>query len=330
MHRPRDGNSYNHRAGLGVLQSTMRATSDVDGDLIPVAGTWDERVQLNPLFWMAEHARDRDSLLASGVRDFATIVAGLDSSWLRTANALEVGCGIGRLLRAAMDSVRTITGTDSSIQALAYAKSIFKGRDTPRLVPCSGMDLCQVKGEFDFIFSFATLGHLTPHTFVRYVQDIRARICAGGIARLQVYLGSEVLFAQDDTFSIRSYEETRFRELCKTIGFSVVAIEGVPLPFDGVDYAHDRCPMIADLRPLSLQQISPADGVAILCTGCEPLQMEVGSHNEYGVVITRANELIRHGELEEARRFIRFALTHYKAADVETKRALDMLNSTLD
>jgi hypothetical protein len=87
--------------------------------------------------------------------------------------------------------------------------------------------------------------------------------------------------------------------------------------------------MIVGLRPISFQTTSIAEAEGILCSGREPPHTEIGSRDEYGVVITRANELIRSGDLEEARQFIKFALTHYKAADESTVQALDTLNATL-
>lgn len=292
---------------------------------IGAGSAWDRRQQLDPTFWMAEDIATHRELWASGERDFTTVSDGLSDEWLNGASALEIGCGTGRLLRAATCKVRSLTGVDVSAGVIAEARTQLEEQSGIRFAQCNGNDLSVLNENFDFIYSFAALPHLTPALFAVYLLEVKRLLNTHGVARLQVYLGKEVLFSCQDTFSLRSYERVRLESACKAAGFEFQNVLPVVLPYDGVDTEGERIPVIISLGQSAAEPSNLGTVLATLVSRNEPDGIGDGSRDEYRFLITHANMLIRECKLSEAEKFIAFAVESYQQVDEETKLALELL-----
>lgn len=289
--------------------------------------SWNSRVKLDPLFWMTQYLDTEDTFWESGERDWRITAEGLSVDWLSSARTLDVGCGIGRLLKTAASVVSSVTGFDISSECIRIAKKHFQDAPNVDFVLGDGIKLSGFVGTYDLVYSFAALPHLTPETFAQYLLDIRAITHCNSRVRLQLYLGEEVLFSRDDTFSLRSYRQEKFVEACNLAGFEVEWISKIALPFEAADNDRGRIPMIVALRPISLNIFRRAEVIAKLCHGREPDGRGEGSLDEYRYLVTYANALIRKNNLQAAEKVIEFAIQSYKNVDFETKQALERIRA---
>ena len=60
---------------------------------------WDRRVEHDYRFWIANEISSQSLIWEEGERDFSQIISGIDLN--HRDLALEIGCGVGRMLPAA-------------------------------------------------------------------------------------------------------------------------------------------------------------------------------------------------------------------------------------
>lgn len=285
--------------------------------------TWDDRVALDPIYWIAAEVFTEDELIASGERDFLELFPEQPES---TGTALEIGCGVGRLLLPASRVFAQLYGVDVSPQALANAERLLQGRERVTLsVASSGAELPDIT--VDIVYSFATLPHLTPRVFLDYLDAMFARLQVGGVATVQIYTGNEVLFHETDTYSIRSYDASRLRATLELIGFSDITIRPLKLPYDGIDHERGREPVVVEMHKSVTRD--PSDILSLYEVLCSRREEATGvpSEDEYRVCMTRANMLLREKRLSEAEKFLsRAVLLKNNDADVA---ALTLVRASL-
>jgi SAM-dependent methyltransferase len=103
------------------------------------------------------------------------------------ARALDLGCGIGRVMRPLAAHCREITGVDISTEMLAQASDYLHGAPNARLVRTDGRSLPGVAdGSIDFLYSLLCFIHVDKRTAFRYFQEIRRVLAPGGRAFLQL------------------------------------------------------------------------------------------------------------------------------------------------
>ncbi|MCC6952510.1 MAG: hypothetical protein IT290_00180, partial [Deltaproteobacteria bacterium] len=99
------------------------SSSDLSPDALAarMRHEWDRRISHDYRYWMADGVRDDAAMWAVGERDFKIIFGSKDAQWAKNATALEIGCGVGRLLRPASAAFKRIIGADVSTEAIALA-----------------------------------------------------------------------------------------------------------------------------------------------------------------------------------------------------------------
>jgi ubiquinone/menaquinone biosynthesis C-methylase UbiE len=129
---------------------------------------------------------DAEEFLATGRKDVAATM-----TWLRSLglprhwrNALDFGCGAGRLSQALTAHADTVTGVDVSAPMLDVARKLDPdGRC--RFILNRQPDLSVFNdGEFDLIYSDLVLQHLPRNLIERYLAEFVRVLEPGGIAVL--------------------------------------------------------------------------------------------------------------------------------------------------
>jgi len=149
---------------------------------------WDARAELNAAFFVDFGAwRDEPTIEAAGRRDCAYLRAGLaDTEWSRLT-VLEIGCGIGRVLRPLAAACAHAVGVDVSRRMLAIARR--------RLLPASNVDLAVVagtgqlpfvSGAFDVVLSCYVFEHVPSWVTWSYLREARRVLRPGGHLRFQM------------------------------------------------------------------------------------------------------------------------------------------------
>lgn len=101
--------------------------------------------------------------------------------------ALDVGCGVGRLLLPMARRATEAVGVDiaPAMLELTAREARRQGLNNVRLFP-SDDTLSQVSGEFDLVNTYIVLQHIPPERGYRLIAAMLARMAIGGIGSIQM------------------------------------------------------------------------------------------------------------------------------------------------
>lgn len=190
---------------------------------------WDLRARENAPFYVCTTAADSAAAFdASGERDLeAHVLDGLDVSpqW----RALEIGCGVGRLVRPLARRIARVVGVDLSDAMLARARDYCGGLPNVELVRTDGgLDSLPDAG-FDFVFSHIVFQHLPRKAYAeRYFREAFRVLAPRGIFRVQVDGRSRQFFRRwiADSWSGVVFSAPELRRRLERAGFRVDEIRG--------------------------------------------------------------------------------------------------------
>ncbi len=108
----------------------------------------------------------------------------VQSDW----SCLEIGCGIGRLLKPMADRCREVVGVDISEKMVDYCADYLAETPNTRVHLNDGSSLPMVENDsVDFVFSHLAFQHLTRYEIVEsYLREIARVLKRGGYLRVQV------------------------------------------------------------------------------------------------------------------------------------------------
>lgn len=145
----------------------------------------------------AEHTTDWDSdwhaIAESGAKDIARVVGRFRHG--EDMDALEIGCGVGRLTVNLAPLFRTLVAVDIAPDVVAEAERHCKC-DNVKFQVINGVELMPDEaGLFDVIFSAETFHHIQPNVFRRYLADSYRLLRADGQIVLHVNVQRRTLQA---------------------------------------------------------------------------------------------------------------------------------------
>jgi ubiquinone/menaquinone biosynthesis C-methylase UbiE len=127
---------------------------------------------------------DEAEFFATGRREIADVMS-LAESLGRPAerrDALDFGCGVGRLTQSLAEHFDTATGVDIAPSMLRTAEHYNK-RDNCRFVLNERPDLSVFEDEsFDFVYSTIVLQHMPPEFALGYIREFARVLRSGGLA----------------------------------------------------------------------------------------------------------------------------------------------------
>jgi SAM-dependent methyltransferase len=152
---------------------------------------WDELARLDPM-WAVISAPERrfgrwdaDEFFATGEREVAALLArgrelGVPA---QEEDALEFGCGLGRVTRALAKRYRRAVGVDISTQMLDQARRLNAGVANIDFVHNDAGDLSVLGNRrFDLVYSRHVLQHLPTHDLVaRSIREMVLRLRPDGL-----------------------------------------------------------------------------------------------------------------------------------------------------
>ena len=125
---------------------------------------------------------DVDAATEAGERDARRVLPFLHPD----AVVLELGCGVGRLLRPVAAHVSEAIGLDVSAVMIEEAEHFLEAAPNVRLIKGDGATLEGVESEsVDLVFSLLALIHVDKRSAFRYLREIRRVLKPGGRALLQ-------------------------------------------------------------------------------------------------------------------------------------------------
>lgn len=202
---------------------------------------WDARARRDPLWYIAcDEGKDEAQFLESGRRAVAMLLENLGALLPARESALEIGCGIGRLLELMAGEFRELYGVDIS------GEMVGQGRE--RLASLPQIHLLEVEGagglpfpddKFDFCFSFITFHHIPVKEVVcRYIAEARRVLKPGGIFRFHLFGRPEGAlqtvrerFTKKNTWRGCKFTQREVRAITEHTGFEVIEsryVEALP------------------------------------------------------------------------------------------------------
>jgi ubiquinone/menaquinone biosynthesis C-methylase UbiE len=143
--------------------------------------------------------------------------------------ALEIGCGMGRLMRHLSRQVGEIHGVDVSDEMVRRGCEKLKDVPNAHLHHTEGADLAAFPDEsFDFVYSFAVFQHIPSREVIfRYWEEAARVLKPGGVFRFQVN-GQPEDSAPHDTWNGVRIREEEIVEFSRRSGLRLMALEGGP------------------------------------------------------------------------------------------------------
>ncbi len=293
---------------------------------------WDRRIQHDYRFWMSDGIASDQTMWATGKRDLDIILEGLDRAQLKTKTALEIGCGVGRLLRAASDLFQSVVGIDVSEEAIARGRQLLSDRENAKFILTNGTDLAEIADDtIDFCYTFAALSSMPVTVIAGYLIELSRVTKAGAELRLQVYLGKEQSTTEEDTIAVRTFDAECFTRAVALAGFDLPSRRELVLPFQVSD---KNAGMVAEIVTLRKRERATANVSEIERALASTKEIQAnknwrGSTTEYFMALSRAQQHMDAGELSKARDALQYALQNFGEPEVDVRRLLQEIEKTL-
>ena len=287
---------------------------------------WDRRIAHDYRFWMSDGYQSDQVMWETGERDFNIITRDIEDT--SDKSILEIGCGVGRLLKAAIDRFQRVVGVDISPLALERAASLIGQRENLELMVGDGFSLTEVPSQsIDVVYSFAAITSTPLEIFSRYLLEANRVLSEDGLLRLQIYLGKEQKVTSDDTLHLRCFDEENFRRAITAAGFTVEWIDELTLPFE-VSFAESGIfAKIASFRKVGEARVDFQEVGRLLLPDGEPQSADAitGLEVECWMSLNYARELAECGDVERARETLEFAVAHAKSINLDIQDLLDRI-----
>ena len=199
-----------------------------------MAKDWDSRSRRNARWYIYWDAwKTKEEFDTSGEKEVREIL--LNNIYIKpNCCALEIGCGIGRLLKPLSNHVGELYGVDISKEMISQAKQ--------RLASCENITLCVCDGSlsnfpdnhFDFCYSLAVFRHIPEKRYVyRYLSEASRVLKPAGIFIFEVWgAGRMKSRKKGGTIVGVTFKEEEVREKLKELGFRVLEVNRRPqLPY---------------------------------------------------------------------------------------------------
>jgi len=292
---------------------------------------WNRRVKHDYRFWMSDGYQTDQAMWDSGERDLSILTRGIDRPDQKSL--LEIGCGVGRLLRSARERFSRVVGLDISSEAIAKAHSLLGSHENLELIVGNGVDLSQIEdSSIDVVASFAAITSTPTAVIAAYLVEIHRVLVPAGIVRLQLYLGKEQVVNQEDTLHLRCFDRENFRKAVEAAGFAVEWIEDLDLPFQ---VSFEEGGIFAVVASLKKQARKPETAEAIaqllLPAGESTEIQEIGGREvEYWMALNYARELAQSGDLSKARETLEYARAHCDTTTVDVRDLLEQIIAEIE
>ncbi len=106
---------------------------------------------------------------------------------ISTRDALDFGCGVGRLTQALAESYDSVLGIDIAPSMVHLAKEYNKKPNKCHYEVANGNDLSQLStSSFDFVYTAHVLQHMEQRFAKAYVREFMRVLRPGGVAVIEV------------------------------------------------------------------------------------------------------------------------------------------------
>jgi len=296
---------------------------------------WNRRIDHDYRFWMSDGHLSDEIMWETGERDLSMLIDGILLP--EQKSVLEVGCGVGRLLRPAAARFKRVVGIDVSDVAIQHAKELLRDKgvinNSIQLLVGNGSDLREIADRsIDVACSFAALTSMPTTVIANYLREFHRVLDCAGVARIQMYLGKAHRVLEGDTLHLRCYDSGCFSKACELAGFEVEWISDLNLPFQvSLEEKGIKAVLVSlkrnDREPHSCDEISRAllpEGEVQESEIVDPEAFYIAGL-EHLMALKYAEELSTRGEIERARAAINYAASLARPRSVQVCELLDRI-----
>lgn len=204
------------------------------GDIRQLREAWNSFGDADPLWAVLTEPERRhgrwtpEEFFATGRQEITEVLSLAESLGLpdQRRDALDFGCGAGRLTQALAEHFETAVGVDIAPSMLAAAEH-HNSRPNCRFVLNERPDLSVFDdASFDFVYSTIVLQHVPPELAIGYVDEFARLLRPGGLAVFTLPAGpSKTLVGR----LYRVVPERAVDVLKKRLWGAVMQMHGVPM-----------------------------------------------------------------------------------------------------
>lgn len=184
---------------------------------------WDERAERDAHFYIASATTEAGAFWRSGEEELTALILS-DVELQPDASTLEIGCGIGRLIRPLSKRSASVLGVDISPRMVAEARRACEDLENVRIAVTTGA-LPMVEDQTqDFVFSYIVFQHIPDTAAVdTYIREAARVLRAGGVFHFQV----DGRVRRRDQYRPNTYEgitldAAEVRQMVEAVGLEVV------------------------------------------------------------------------------------------------------------
>ncbi len=197
---------------------------------------WNEAAKVNAMGNIVTTRMDWDAeeFYATGRAEIDACIAHLDELGLRgdrREQALDFGCGVGRLTVALADHYDRVLGVDIASNMVAQARGHL-GVSYESMGSLESL----VSDTFDLIYSNITLQHMPQHNQRDYIREFIRILHPDGLAVFELPEGPEYRHPEDHLSMYCSLRET-VEQVVSDAGGQVVDVE---VPWEGIPFIQYR------------------------------------------------------------------------------------------
>lgn len=184
---------------------------------------WDERARTDALGYIGRGYADSDATFwASGEPDLTRLI--LDGIQLDPrASALEIGCGLGRLLRPLATRAQRVIGVDIAVTMVEQGRRHLGDLPNVEFHVTRGRFDAIADASLDFVYSFAVFQHIpSKRAIATYIAEAARTLKSGGVLRIQVDGRRRPFWRGTDTWLGVWYTPAEIRHVLTNHGFTVV------------------------------------------------------------------------------------------------------------
>ena len=207
----------------------MSDSGQRDSILRTMREDWDQRARENAEYYIhtgTEHWSEREFFRSGEINvaneimsDMQRICGGTRSPL--DLDALEIGCGVGRMTKMMGRIFRHVTAVDVSSEMIKRARSNLSALDNVKVILGDGATLSGVKdSSYDFAFSFIVFQHIpTIDVIASYCREVYRVLRPGALFKFQLQGAQWDRDKAPDTWYGLSFSEDDSRRLCQDTGF---------------------------------------------------------------------------------------------------------------
>ena len=194
---------------------------------------WDDRARKDALYYIVTNAAEsEEQFAASGEQSVRDILSDIERLLPLRATVLEIGCGVGRMLRPLARRFASVYGVDVSPEMISRARVRLCDLGNVRVWVTDGTTLRPVKsGTVDLAISYLVFQHIPEVSVVEAnIRDTFRVLKKGGLFKFQVagLPGSEEAVSEErlrtkDTWSGVSFSDAEIRQVAERAGFRVLS-----------------------------------------------------------------------------------------------------------